>query len=89
MRITYYWEDVIVNRIMDRGFEPHTKAHREDVEYEFEITPTQEDIDDFNSQNFENITEDDIYDNDDFYDFMKERYEEKAKQEFERGNEEL
>lgn len=47
MILVYKWEDVTVNRECDYGgntLSPHTKPSIEDVEYEYDVTPTMKDV---------------------------------------------
>lgn len=90
MTIKYLWENVRANVICDNGDYPRTKPITTDIEYDFEVEPTQKDIDDYYGGNKPSVIDiDSLEEDDDFYDFMKERYDNKAFAEWGESNDEL
>lgn len=105
MTLVYKWEDVTVNRECDYGgntLSPHTRASVEDVEFEYDVTPTMKDVIRFlipkeedHSQalkvlelleSVDAIDYEALEQDADFVAFMLDRYENKAWREFEEGN---
>ena len=83
MTIKYEWENMKVNvegfDYNHRWSSPHTHSVIQDVEYEYEVEPTDKDIQDFcrlTDTNFNGIEE--LEENEEFIWFIKERYEQDA-----------
>lgn len=105
MTLVYKWEGVTVNRECDYGdntLSPHTRARVEDVEFEYDVTPTMKDVIRFlipkeedHSQalkvlelleSVDAIDYEALEQDADFVAFMLDRYENEAWREFEEGN---
>ena len=106
MWITYKWKNVIVN--VDNG--EHTKPVKMDVEYDYDVSVSEDDIVEYLLPNPKHtslsredilnqecgirkaiemlgIDEDRLEDNDDFVEFIKKKYEDKAVEKFNYENE--
>lgn len=100
MHLHYYWENVEVNYECDYGgysLSPHTRTRVQDVEYDFYVDIQDEDIIEYINGDKETsirlldllhncIDYDYLEEDDDFVDFMKEKYEDEAWEEWEEGN---
>lgn len=103
MTLKYHWENVTVNHLICDGcLCPHTKPTVEDVDYDYDVDVTDDDILDYLSLNddarmhakemFDFLNEcgavdyEQLSNDKDFVEFMTERYENDAREDFEAGN---
>lgn len=98
MNLHYVWENMLVNVETDKGIKKEIKT----VEYDYDVEPNFYDtmeylgfegireraVDSFvDLIGWDNVSYDDLEDDEYFVEFMKQKYEEKAKESFEEENE--
>ena len=84
MTIKYHWENVRVNEFQEDTLEPKTRPVIRDIDYVFEVEIKDKDISDYGIVGLVDLEE--LENDDDFIEFMKDRYEDVAYEEWENSN---